>query len=80
MKKKNFLALLAGIPDDADIVFEKFENERVIKKISHTNGDVMDYECVRIDVDPNIDLMFHGMKISTNSLDEIDTVSIRFTE
>lgn len=80
MKKKNFLALLAGIPDDADIIFEKFENERVIKKISHTNGDVMDYECVRIDVDPSTELMFHGMKISTDSSDEIDTVYIRFTE
>lgn len=80
MKKKNFLALIAGIPDDADIVFEKFENEKVIKKISHTNGDMMDYECVRIDVDPNTELMFHGMKISTDSSDEIDTVYIRFTE
>lgn len=80
MKKKTLLALLAGIPDDAEIVFERFENERVIKKISHTNGDIMDYECVRIDVDPNIDLIFHGLKVETNSLDEIDTVSIRFTE
>lgn len=81
MKKKTLLALLAGIPDDANVIFEKFENERVIKKVSHTNGDVMDYECVRIDVDPSTDLLFHGLKVvDTNSLDEITTVSIRFIE
>lgn len=32
MKKKTLLALLAGIPDDAEIVFKRFENEKVIKK------------------------------------------------
>jgi hypothetical protein len=80
MKKKTLLALLAGIPDDAEIVFERFENERVIKKVPYTNGDMIDCECFRIDVDPNIELIFHGLKVETNSLDEITTVSIRFTE
>ena len=80
MKKKNFLALLAGIPDDADIVFEKFENEKVIKEVPYTNGEMSRYECIRIDVNPNTSLTFQGMKISTNSSDEIDTVSIRFIE
>lgn len=80
MKKKTLLALLAGIPDDAEITFERFENERVIKKVPYTNGDMMDYECVRIDVDPSIDLIFHGLKVETNSSDEISAVSIRFTE
>lgn len=80
MKKKTLLALLAGIPDDAEIMFERFENERVIKKITNGNGQEMDYHCFRIDVDPNIDLNFHGLNIETNSLDEIDRVSMRFTE
>jgi hypothetical protein len=80
MKKKTLLALLAGIPDDAEIKFERFENERVIKKITKGDGQEMDYHCFRIDVDPNIDLIFHGLKVETNSLDEIDEVSIRFTE
>lgn len=80
MKKKNFLALIAGIPDDADIVFEKFENEKVIKEVPYTNGELSRYECTLIDYDPETILIFHGMKISTNSSDEIDTVSIRFTE
>lgn len=80
MKKKTLLALLAGIPDDAEIVFERFENERVVKKVTNSDGKEMDYHCVRIDVDPNIGLIFHGLKVETNSLDEIDTVSIRFTE
>ena len=80
MKKKNLLALLAGIPDDAEIVFERFENENVIKEIPYTNGEITRCECVRIDTTPNIDLIFHGISIDTNSLDEIDTVSMRFTE
>ena len=80
MKKKTLLALLAGIPDDADIVFEKFENEKVIKEVPYTNGEMSRYECFRIDVNPKIDLIFHGLKVETNSMDEIDTVSIRFTE
>lgn len=80
MKKKTLLALLAGIPDDAEIVFERFENEKVIKEIPYTNGEMTQYECVRIDTTPNIDLIFHGINIETNSIDEIDTVSIRFTE
>lgn len=80
MKKKTLLALLAGIPDDAEITFERFENERVIKKVTGPDGEEMDYHCFRIDVDPHIDLIFHGLKVETNSLDEIDTVSIRFTE
>ena len=80
MKKKTLLALLAGIPDDAEIVFERFENEKVIKEIPYTNGEMTQYECVRIDTTPNIDLIFHGISIETDSLDEIDTVSIRFTE
>lgn len=79
MKKKTLLALLAGIPDDAEIVFERFENERVIKKVTQGDQEI-DYHCFRIDVDPSIDLIFHGLKVETNSLDEIDTVSIRFTE
>lgn len=80
MKKKTLLALLAGIPDDAEITFERFENEQVIKKVTNHNGQEMDYHCFRIDVDPNIELIFHGLKVETNSLDEIDNVSIRFTE
>lgn len=40
MKKKTLLALLAGIPDDADIIFKKFENERVIKEVPYTNGEM----------------------------------------
>ena len=48
MKKKTLLALLAGIPDDAEITFERFENERVIKKIPYTDGTMMDYECIRL--------------------------------
>lgn len=80
MKKKTLMALLSGIPDDAEIVFERFENERVIKKITGPDGEETDYHCFRIDVDPHIDLIFHGINIDTNSLDEIDTVSIRFTE
>lgn len=79
MKKKTLLALLAGIPDDAEIVFERFENERVIKKVTQGDQEI-DYHCIRMDVDPNIDLIFHGLKVETNSLDEINTVSIRFTE
>lgn len=80
MKKKTLLALLAGIPDDAEITFERFENERVIKKITNGNGQEMDYHCFRIDVDPNIDLIFHGLKVETDISDKITTVSIRFTE
>lgn len=80
MKKKTLLALLAGIPDDAEITFERFENERVIKKVTNGDGQEIDYHCFRIDVDPNIDLNFHGLNIETNSLDEIDRVSMRFTE
>ena len=80
MKKKNLLALLAGIPDDAEILFERFENERVIKKITGSEGEEIDYHCMRIDTTPNIDLIFHGINIDTNSLDEITEVSIRFTE
>lgn len=74
------MALLSGIPDDAEIVFERFENERVIKKVTGPDGEEIDYHCMRIDVDPHIDLIFHGINIDTNSLDEINTVSIRFTE
>lgn len=40
----------------------------------------MDYECIRIDTTPNIDLILHGIDIGTNSLDEIDEVYIQFTE
>lgn len=80
MKKKTLLALLAGIPDDAEITFERFENERVIKKVTGPDGEEMDYHCIRMDVDPSIDLIFHGLKVKTNSLDEIDEVYIRFTE
>lgn len=80
MKKKTLMALLAGIPDDAEIIFERFENERVIKKVTGSDGEEMDYHCFRIDVDPNIDLNFHGLNIETNSLDEIDRVFMRFTE
>ena len=80
MKKKILMALLSGIPDDAEIVFERFENERVIKKVTGPDGEEIDYHCMRIDVDPHIDLIFHGINIDTNSLDEINTVSIRFTE
>ena len=74
MKKKTLMALLAGIPDDAEIVFERFENERVIKKVTGSEGEEIDYHCMRIDVDPHIDLIFHGINIDTNSLDEIETI------
>ncbi len=80
MKKKTLMALLAGIPDNAEVVFERYENENVIKEISCTDGEITQYECVRIDTTPNINLMFHGIDISTDSFDEIDTVFIRFTE
>ena len=74
------LALLAGIPDDAEITFERFENERVTKKVTDFDGQEIDYHCFRIDVDPTIDLIFQGLKVGTNSLGEIDTASMRFTE
>jgi hypothetical protein len=80
MKKKTLLALLAGIPDDAEIVFERFENDRVIKKVTNGDGQEMDYHCFRVDVDPNIDLNFHGLTVETNASGEITTASIRFTE
>ena len=80
MKKKVLMALLAGIPDDAEVLFERFENERVVKKVTGPEGEEMDYHCMRIDVDPHIDLNFHGINIDTNSFDEITEVSIRFTE
>lgn len=80
MKKKTLLALLAGIPDDAEITFERFENERVTKKVTDFDGQEIDYHCFRIDVDPNIDLTFHGLKVETNVLGEINMASIRFTE
>lgn len=80
MKKKVLMALLAGIPDDAEIIFERFENEKVIKKVTGPEGEEMDYHYMRIDVDPHIDLNFHGINIDTNSFDEITEVSIRFTE
>lgn len=79
MKKKTLLALLAGIPGDAEIVFERFENEHVIKKVTNDEQEI-DYHCFRIDVDPNIDLIFHGLKVETNASGEITTASIRFTE
>lgn len=74
------MALLAGIPDDANVIFEKYENEKVIKEIPYTNGEIMRHECTRIDVDPSTDLLFHGLKVETDTSDEIITVSIRFTE
>ncbi len=80
MKKKTLLALLAGIPDDAEITFERFENEKVIKEVPYTNGEMSRYECSRIDVNPNIGLIFHGLKVETDASDEITTVSIRFIE
>lgn len=81
MKKKTLLALLAGIPDDADIVFEKFENEKVIKEVPYTNGEMSRYECTRIDIDPSTDLLFHGLKVvETDASDEITAISIRFIE
>lgn len=80
MKKKTLLVLLSGIPDDAEILFELFENERVIKKVTGPEGEEMDYHCFRIDVDPHVDLNFHGININTNSFNEITEVSIRFTE
>lgn len=81
MKKKTLLALLAGIPDDANVIFEKYENEKVIKEIPYTNGEITRHECTRIDVEPSTDLLFQGLTVvETDASDEITTVSIRFTE
>lgn len=79
MKKKTLLALLSGIPDDADVVFERYENEIITKTVTY-NGENIEQTCTRIDFEPDVNLIFHGLKIETDDSDEITAVLIRFTE